>query len=77
MRDPKLVEDVVSVDSEESKVKVSLSNLYERIDIAETLSNVLGKKIKQIKNNGVVFEDGENVSFDNIPVEYIKPLIWW
>jgi len=77
MRSPKFVENVVKKVGEE--YKVDLTKIYpdKEIDIAETLSNVLGKKIKKIGKNYVELEDIGKIEFDNIPIEYIKPLIWW
>lgn len=47
------------------------------IDIAETLSNLLGKWIKRIISDYVEFEDGERVDLKNLDYKLIKPLIWW
>jgi adenine specific DNA methylase Mod len=76
MKDKKLL-DALEADLKENKVKVNLSNLYPNIDIAETLSNLLGKYIKKITENEVEFEDGEKVNIKNLDYKIIKPLIWW
>jgi adenine specific DNA methylase Mod len=76
MKDKKLL-DALEADLKENKVKVNLSNLYPNIDIAETLSNLLGKYIKKITENEVEFEDGEKVDIKNLDYKIIKPLIWW
>ncbi|MGJ8454326.1 site-specific DNA-methyltransferase [Pseudothermotoga sp. U03pept] len=77
MRAPKFVEDVVK--KENNEFKISFEKLYpdKTIDIAETLSNVLGEKIIKISENYVVLEKTGRIDFDKIPVEYISNLIWW
>ncbi|HPP11083.1 MAG TPA: site-specific DNA-methyltransferase, partial [Defluviitoga tunisiensis] len=77
MRSPKFVETVLK--REGNEYKVDLSKIYpeKRIDIAETLSNVLGKKIRKISKESFELEDIGEIRYDSIPVEYIKPLIWW
>ncbi|QAV34254.1 site-specific DNA-methyltransferase [Fervidobacterium changbaicum] len=77
MRAPKFVEDVVK--KENNEFKISFEKLYpeKSIDIAETLSNVLGEKIIKISENYVVLEKTGRIDFDKIPVEYISNLIWW
>jgi adenine specific DNA methylase Mod len=76
MRDPKLL-DALEIDYQNKKVKVDLSKLYDNIDIAETLSCVLGKMIKRIKNEEVEFEDGTKISIKDLDYRLVKPLIWW
>lgn len=77
MRSPKFVEHVL--EKTDSGFKVSFEKLYpdKKIDIAETLSNVLGEKILKILDNAVILEKSGKIEFENIPIEYIKPLIWW
>ena len=76
MRDKKM-SDVLEMDYEKGNVRVDLSKLYDNIDIAETLSNLLGKWIKRITKDGVEFEDGTSVSLAQLDYKLIKPLIWW
>ncbi len=76
MKDLKLLE-ALEVDYRNNKVKVNLERLYKNIDIAETLSNVLGKWIKKITEDCVEFEDGEIVDIKDLDYKLIKPLIWW
>jgi len=52
------------------------------IDIAETLSNLTGKWIKEVKREkgkvkSVVFEDESVIDVENLDYKLIKPLIWW
>ena len=76
MKDKKML-DALELDFKNNKVKVNLEKLYPKIDIAETLSNLLGKWIKRISENEVEFEDGEKVEIKNLDYRLIKPLIWW
>lgn len=76
MRDPKLL-DALEIDYENDRVNVNLEKLYKNIDIAETLSNLLGKWIRRITEDYVEFEDGERVDLKNLDYKLVKPLIWW
>lgn len=76
LRDLKMLE-ALEVDYENNKVKVGLQKLYPNIDIAETLSNLLGKYIKKINPSEVEFENGEKLDLTNLDYKLIKPLIWW
>ena len=75
--DPKML-DAIELDYENNKVKVDLTKIYpeRQIDIAETLSNLLGKWIKKITKDEVIFEDGEKINFNELNYKIIKPLIW-
>lgn len=66
-----------AISAEEDKIKTDLTKLYPDIDIAETLSNLRGKAIKQIKEDSVVFEDDTIVNTAELDYKLIKPLIWW
>ena len=76
MKDLKFLE-ALEIDYKNNKVKVDLSKLYENIDIPETLSNLLGKRIKKISTGYVEFEDGEKIDIKNLDYRLIKSLIWW
>ncbi|MBC7328315.1 site-specific DNA-methyltransferase, partial [bacterium] len=76
MKDLKMLS-ALEIDYENNKVKVDLEKLYPNIDIAETLSNLLGKWIKKITPEWVEFEDGERINIKNLDYKLIKPLIWW
>ncbi|MDD3145505.1 MAG: site-specific DNA-methyltransferase [Candidatus Gracilibacteria bacterium] len=67
----------IELDLENGKTKIDLSKIYDDIDIGETLSNITGKKIKKIKADSVILEEIGEIKFDNIPLELVKPLIWW
>jgi len=76
MKDEKMLK-VLEIDYENRKVKVDLNKLYPNVDIAETLSNLIGKWIKKIEKDQVEFEDGSKVSIKDLDYKLIKPLIWW
>ncbi|MEM0325017.1 MAG: site-specific DNA-methyltransferase, partial [Candidatus Aenigmatarchaeota archaeon] len=76
MKDQKLLE-ALEIDYKENKIKVNLSKLYDNIDIAETLSCLLGKMIKRISKDMVEFEDGTKIDLKNLDYKLVKPLIWW
>ncbi len=72
----------MEIDYKNRKVNVDLEKIYNNIDIAETLSNLTGKWIKQLKMKNeklksVVFEDGSEIYVDDLDHKLIKPLIWW
>ena len=65
---------------EEENAYLDFSKLYKDVDVAETLSNILGEKIKSINLENVEFEDGTRISLKKIKWENnkaLKPLIWW
>ena len=76
MKDEKLLS-ALEIDYKKNEVNVDLSKIYENIDIPETLSNLLGKWIKRITKDSVVFEDDSKVDLNNLDYKMIKPLIWW
>jgi len=72
--------DALELDYEEENIKVKFENLYPDVDIAETLSNLLGKNIKKLNDKRVIFEDDTEIIFDEMTFEkypFVKPLIWW
>lgn len=75
MADEKLLTDTVSIT--DKQVKIDLTKLYPDIDIAETLSNLLGKKIAKQSKNSVTFTDGDKIDLTNLDLDIIKPLLWW
>jgi adenine specific DNA methylase Mod len=79
LQDQKLLE-AIEIDYKKKNAKVVFEKLYPDVDIAETLSNLSGKHIKQLFEDKVVFEDGSEVIYDEMTFEkypWIKPLIWW
>jgi adenine specific DNA methylase Mod len=70
----------LEVDIEKGKAKFVFKKLYPDVDIAETISNLFGKKIKQIKQNKVIFEDEMEIDLDDLDFEKypeFKQLIYW
>jgi adenine-specific DNA-methyltransferase len=84
LRDPKMLE-ALEVDLESGAVQLDLSRLYPEIDLAETLSNLLGKPIRRIhpapddptRPGRVEFTDGTSEDLVHPDWRRIKPLIWW
>jgi adenine specific DNA methylase Mod len=76
MKDERLLS-AIEIDYKKNKVKVDLSKIYQNIDVPETLSNILGKWIRKITKDSVVFEDDSKVNLNDLDYKMIKPLIWW
>jgi len=77
MRSPKFVE--TAVQRVDQGFKIDLGKIYpeKSVDIAETISNLFGKKIIKITRDAVELQDVGKVYFENLPIERIKSLIWW
>lgn len=75
MADEKLLNKVVSIT--DKQVKIDLTKLYPDIDIAETLSNLLGKKIAKQTKDSVTFADDTLIDLTNLDLDTIKQLLWW
>jgi len=81
-KDEKLL-DAMVIDEEKEEVKIHFELLYPDVDIAETISNVTGKKIKKLNKEGVIFEDDTQIIFANMnyydPIfrDAYKSLLWW
>lgn len=70
----------LDIDLAKEKAKFIFDKLYPDVDISETISNLLGKKIKKITKDKVVFEDESEVDLDNLDFnknESLKKLIYW
>lgn len=74
------------IDEEKEEVKVHFQALYPEMDeaaIAETISNVSGKRIKTLSKEKVEFEDGSKIEFakmnydDKVFRDHYKALLWW
>ena len=76
-KDLKMADKVMTLDEESQSIKADLSKLHKDIDIAETLSHLTGKFIRQIRKQEVVFADGTVIDLNNIDYKIVKPLIWW
>lgn len=69
-----------AINIEEDKVTVVLKNIYNDVDIAETISNLSGKKIKSLTEERVTFTDNTEVELGSLEWEsnkFLRPLIWW
>jgi len=77
MRSPKFVE--TAVQRVDQGFKIDLGKMYpeKSVDIAETISNLFGKKIIKITRDAVELQDVGKVYFEDLPIERIKSLIWW
>lgn len=76
LRDLKLLE-ALKINFDRNSVDLHLGKLYEKIDLAESLSHLSGKWIKQVTEDRIVFQDGETLDPSNIEYRRLKPLIWW
>jgi len=74
------------IDEENEEVKIHFQTLYPEMDeaaIAETISNVSGKRIKILNKERVEFEDGNIIEFakmkydDHVFCEHYRSLLWW
>ena len=77
LRDLRLMDETVTLDTAADKVNVRLDALYDNIDLAETLSCVTGKGIKRISRETVEFQDGTTASLTDPDWTLLKPLLWW
>lgn len=81
-KDEKLL-DAMIIDEEKEEVKIHFELLYPDVDIAETISNVTGKKIKKLNKERVIFEDDTQIEFANMnyydPIfkDAYRSLLWW
>lgn len=76
LADPKMLK-ALEVEAEEDRVRVNFSNLYDDIDVAETLANSRCQWIRRITSEFVEFENGEQVEFADIEWTSVRALIWW
>ena len=76
LKDPKLI-DALEIDYEKNSVNVDFTKLYDKVDAHESLSNLLGKNLKKIEENLIVFENDETIHLDDLDFKIIKDLIWW
>src|SRR5699024_24660 len=66
-----------AVEIDDDNIRVNLENLYQNIDLTETLSCLTGKKIMSVKNDKAILEGGLKVDLENPDYKLLKPLIWW
>ena len=73
--------------SKNGELDINLQDLYPDIDIAESLSNILGKQIRKRTADSVTFEDGSTEKTNpakmtkeekqHFIVSLMKPYLWW
>jgi adenine specific DNA methylase Mod len=76
----KQAKDGLEIDLKREKARFVFEKLYPDVDIAETISNLFGKKIKKISKDKVIFEDESEVDLNNLDFEKyksLKELIYW
>lgn len=76
----KLADKGLEIDLKKEKARFVFEKLYPDVDIAETISNLFGKKIKKIGKDKVIFGDDSEVDFNNLDfAKYapLKKLIYW
>lgn len=69
-----------AIDINDDNAYINFKNIYEDVDIAQSISNLIGKKISKITEKGAILEDGNNVVFDDIKWchnKKLKELFWW
>jgi hypothetical protein len=70
----------LDVDLKKEKAKFVFAKLYPDVDIAETISNLYGKKIKRIIKSKLIFEDESEIDLNDLDFtkyESLKKLIYW
>ncbi|MCX8158648.1 MAG: site-specific DNA-methyltransferase, partial [Candidatus Diapherotrites archaeon] len=75
MNDEKMM-NIVEIDYEKNSVKIFLDNLYQNIDIPESLSVSEGLKIMKIKKESVYF-DKKQVNVQEISLRDLKRFLFW
>ncbi|MFH1900338.1 MAG: site-specific DNA-methyltransferase [Patescibacteria group bacterium] len=76
----KQAKDGLEIDFKKEKAKFTFEKLYPDVDIAETISNLEGKKIKKILKDKVVFADDTEIDLNNLDFEEhknLQKLIYW
>jgi hypothetical protein len=68
--------DVVAISDDD--ITLDLKALYgEEVDVAESLSNLLGHPIDRIQADSVTFAGGIVISTTNDAAQHLKPYLWW
>lgn len=76
----KLADKGLEIDLKKEQARFVFEKLYPDVDIAETISNLFGKKIKKIFKDKIVFEDETEIDLNNLDfAKYasLKKLIYW
>jgi len=76
----KQAKDGMEIDFKKEKARFTFEKLYPDVDIAETISNLEGKKIKKILKDKVIFADDTEIDLNNLDFEEhknLQKLIYW
>jgi len=76
----KLADKGLEIDLKKEKARFVFEKLYPDVDIAETISNLFGKKIKKIGEDKIIFGDDSEIDLNNLDfAKYasLKKLIYW
>jgi len=75
----------LQIDWQKEKAYYTFEKLYKNVDIAETISNLIGAKIKKLTEDTIILYDSQTkqqktinlkeLTFEEYP--FLKPLIWW
>jgi len=65
------------IDTDKENVHVDLRQVYEDVDVPETISNITGRKIEWIRDGQFKLEGVEPMDIDKAPVRYARRLLWW
>ncbi len=57
--------------------KADFARLYPDVDVAESLSWLLGKRLSGVRPDRVDFADGTSLSPGELDLRLVKPLLWW
>ena len=76
---------ILKIDWQKEKAYYTFEKLYPNIDLAHTISNLIGANIKKITKDTITLYDPQtkrqkqinlkNLTFEEYP--FLKPLIWW
>jgi adenine-specific DNA-methyltransferase len=70
----------LDIDLEKENAKFVFNKLYPDVDIAETISNLFGKKINKFIKNKIILEDDYELNLNDLSFnkyESLKKLIYW
>lgn len=76
----KLAKHGLKLNFNKEKARFVFEELYRDVDIAETISNLYGKKIKKLSKDKVIFNDDTEIDINNLDFEKneaLKKLIYW
>lgn len=73
MNDEKMLSEV-EIDEQDG---IDLTNVYDNVDVAETIAFIKGEDIESINANEVTYADGETVELNSVPVSLAKDVLTW